>query len=68
MNVYLPCVTLQSRRYLELYKEANQKAALQIVEEKNAYQDDRTIDLHELKVAEALSCLESFIVQSIRGP
>ena len=34
----------------------------------NAYQDDRTIDLHELKVAEALSCLESFIVQSIRGP
>ena len=68
MNVYLPCVTLQSRRYLELYKETNQKAALQIVEEKNAYQDDRTIDLHELKVAEALSCLESFIVQSIRGP
>ena len=68
MNVYLSCVTLQSRRYLELYKETNQKAALQIVEEKNAYQDDRTIDLHELKVAEALSCLESFIVQSIRGP
>jgi hypothetical protein len=37
------------------------------VEEKNAHQDERTIDLHELHVVEALTCLESFIVENIRG-
>lgn len=40
---------------------------MQIVEEKNAHQDERTIDLHELHVAEALTCLESFIAENIRG-
>ncbi|XP_057378037.1 uncharacterized protein LOC130700002 [Daphnia carinata] len=56
----------ESRRYAELYKKCNQQAALQIVEEKNAYQDERTIDLHELHVVEALTCLESFIVENAR--
>ena len=37
------------------------------MEEKNAHQDERTIDLHELHVVEALTCLESFIVENIRG-
>ena len=58
---------IQSRRYAELYKKCNQQAALQIVEEKNAHQDERTIDLHELHVVEALTCLESFIVENVRG-
>ncbi|KAI9555738.1 hypothetical protein GHT06_018253 [Daphnia sinensis] len=56
----------ESRRYAELYKKCNQQAALQIIEEKNAYQDERTIDLHELHVVEALTCLESFIVENTR--
>jgi uncharacterized protein YfaP (DUF2135 family) len=43
---------IQSRRYAELYKKCNQQAALQIVEEKNAHQDERTID---------------FIVENVRG-
>ena len=37
------------------------------MEEKNAHQDERTIDLHELHVVEALTCLESFIVENVRG-
>ena len=40
---------------------------MQIVEEKNAHQDERTLDLHELHVVEALTCLESFIVENTRG-
>ena len=33
-----------------MYKETNQKAALQIVAEKNSSGDEGTIDLHQLKV------------------
>lgn len=58
---------LQSRRYANLYSEAHQKAASQIVGEKNAQRDERTIDLHELRVIEALSYLETFITENIRG-
>lgn len=58
---------IQSRRYTELYKKCNQQAALQIIEEKNAHQDERTVDLHELHVVEALTCLESFIAENTRG-
>ena len=57
----------QSRRYGDLYREANQAAALQIVEKKNINCDEKTIDLHELKVIEALSFLESFIADNIKG-
>ena len=58
---------LQSRRYAKLYGEAHHKAALQIVGEKNTRRDERTIDLHELRVMEALSYLEAFIMENIRG-
>ena len=57
----------EARKYGELHKECNQIAALQILQEKNADKDERTIDLHALHVAEALSCLESFIAENLRG-
>nr|CAG4640919.1 EOG090X07J8 [Eulimnadia texana] len=55
-----------SRRYAELYREANGKAGLQIIAEKNAQADEKTIDLHQLHVKEALSYLESFIAEVSR--
>ena len=58
---------LQSRRYAKLSTEAHKEAALQIVGEKNIRRDERTIDLHELRVIEALSYLESFITENIQG-
>jgi len=56
----------ESRRYAKLSTEAHKEAALQIVGEKNIRRDERTIDLHELRVIEALSYLESFITENIQ--